>query len=63
MGYLDKTGLTYFWGKIKAYISGLTANDVGAIAKPSSASSGQFLVFNGTEWVAQTLQSWQGGSY
>lgn len=22
--YLDKTGLTYFWGKIKSYIAGLT---------------------------------------
>lgn len=29
--YLDTTGLTYFWGKIKAYISGL-----GFYTKPST---------------------------
>lgn len=35
----------------------------GYIAKPSTASSGQFLVYNGSAWVAQTLATWQGGSY
>ena len=40
-----------------------TAADVGAIAAPSSPSSGQFLVYNGSAWVAQTLATWQGGSY
>lgn len=34
-----------------------------AIPAPSSASAGQFLVYNGTDWVAQTLSTWQGGSY
>lgn len=34
-----------------------------AIPLPSSASSGDFLVYNGTAWVAQTLSTWQGGSY
>ena len=40
-----------------------TANDVGAIPIPASASSGAFLVYNGTAWVAQTLSTWQGGNY
>lgn len=40
-----------------------TAADVGAIAAPSSPSSGQFLVYNGSAWVAQSLSTWQGGSY
>ena len=41
----------------------LSASDVGAIPLPSSASSGQFLVYNGSAWVAQSLSTWQGGSY
>ena len=40
-----------------------SASDVGAIAAPSSPTSGQFLVYNGSAWVAQTLATWQGGSY
>ena len=40
-----------------------SASDVGAIAAPSSANSGDFLVYNGTNWVAQSLSTWQGGSY
>ena len=40
-----------------------TAADVGAIAAPQSASSGQFLVYNGSAWVAMSLSTWQGGSY
>ena len=40
-----------------------TAADVGAIAAPSSPTSGQFLVFNGSAWTAMTLATWQGGSY
>ena len=39
------------------------ASDVGAIATPSSANTGDFLVYNGSAWVAQTLSTWQGGSY
>lgn len=34
-----------------------------AIPAPSSPTSGQFLVYNGTAWVAQTLATWSGGSY
>lgn len=40
-----------------------TASDVGAIAAPESASAGQFLVYDGSAWVAQTLATWQGGAY
>lgn len=40
-----------------------TAADVGAIPAPSSPSSGQFLVYNGSAWVAQTLATWQASSY
>lgn len=35
----------------------------GKISAPSSPATGSFLVYNGTTWVAQTLQTWQGGSY
>lgn len=35
----------------------------GKITAPSSPSSGAFLVYNGSAWVAQTLSTWQGGSY
>lgn len=41
----------------------LDADDVGAIAAPSSPATGAFLVWNGTAWVGQTLSTWQGGSY
>lgn len=40
-----------------------SAGDVGAIPSPSSPDSGAFLVWNGSAWVAQTLSTWQGGSY
>lgn len=40
-----------------------SAADVGAIPAPSSASAGDFLVYNGTAWVAQSLSVWQGGNY
>lgn len=35
----------------------------GAIQAPSSPTSGAFLVWNGTAWVAQTLSTWSGGNY
>lgn len=40
-----------------------TAAQVGAIPAPSSPTTGAFLVWNGSAWVAQTLSTWQGGSY
>jgi hypothetical protein len=33
------------------------------ITAPSSPATGAFLVYNGSAWVAQTLSTWQGGSY
>lgn len=40
-----------------------TASEVGAIAAPASPATGAFLVYDGSAWVAQTLSTWQGGSY
>lgn len=40
-----------------------TASDIGAIALPNNPATGAFLVWNGSAWVAQTLSTWQGGSY
>lgn len=37
--------------------------DAGKIDKPSNPTAGQFLVYNGTAWAAQTLATWQGGNY
>jgi hypothetical protein len=37
-----------------------SASDVGAIAAPSSPTAGQFLVYNGSAWVAQTVPSANG---
>lgn len=33
------------------------------ITAPSAPATGAFLVYNGSAWVAQTLATWQGGSY
>lgn len=38
-----------------------TASQVGAIAAPSSPSSGQFLSWNGSAWVAASLPTYNGG--
>ena len=35
----------------------------GKITAPSSPASGAFLVWDGSNWTAQTLATWQGGSY
>lgn len=40
-----------------------TAADVGAIAAPSSPTVGDFLVYTSNGWAAQSLTTWQGGSY
>lgn len=40
-----------------------TAEDVGAIAAPSSPSTGDFLVWNGTAWVASTIPNANGVSF
>ena len=48
---------------IKTYIGTIpsTAADVGAIAAPSSPTSGQFLQYNGSAWVAASLPTYNGG--
>ena len=40
-----------------------SAADVGAIAAPSSPSSGDFLCWNGFAWEATTVPTYNGGSY
>lgn len=40
-----------------------TAADLGMIAAPSSPATGAFLVWDGSAWAAQTLSTWNGGSY
>lgn len=40
-----------------------TASQVGAISAPSSPATGAFLVWDGSAWTAQTLSTWQGGSF
>lgn len=39
------------------------AGGVTGIPNPSTKSAGDFLIYNGTEWVAQTVATWQGGNY
>jgi hypothetical protein len=40
-----------------------SAADIGAIPAPSNPSSGQFLVYNGTAWAAQTVPNANGGAF
>ena len=40
-----------------------TPSYAGAIASPSSPSVGDFLVYTSNGWAAQSLSTWQGGSY
>lgn len=49
-----------YTGTEAQFAAKLAANDIPA---PSSPASGAFLVWNGSAWVAQTLATWQGGSY
>lgn len=37
-----------------------TASDIGAISAPVSASNGQFLMWNGSAWVASSLPTYNG---
>lgn len=37
-----------------------SASDIGAIAAPSSHTTGQFLKWNGSAWVASNLPVWDG---
>lgn len=40
-----------------------TADDLGVIAAPANPSSGDFLMWDGATWSAQTIQTWTGGDY
>lgn len=56
--------VTLSGNKTAADLSLASAADVAAkITAPSSPATGAFLVYNGSAWVAQTLSTWQGGSY
>ena len=61
-GYTETDPTVPAWAKASSKPT-YTAAEVGAIAAPSSPASGAFLVWNGSAWVAQTLATWQGGSY
>lgn len=46
---------------VGALSSSTTAADIGAIVAPSSPTSGQFLSWNGSAWVAADLPVYTGG--
>lgn len=71
----DETARTALNSKYVKPAGGIPASDLasavqtslgkadGAIPAPASPASGAFLVWNGSAWVAQTLSTWNGGSY
>ena len=54
---------TYSSGTVGDAITDLKSDLNDRIAKPSSPTSGDFLVWSGSAWIAQSLSAWQGGSY
>jgi len=54
---------TYQAGSVGAELQEQNRHLSDKITSPSSPASGAFLVWNGTAWVAQTLATWQGGSF
>lgn len=54
---------TYTDGSVGAELSDQKNAIDQKITSPSSPTTGAFLVWNGTAWVAQTLATWQGGNY
>lgn len=54
---------TYQSGTAGHKLSELSRQLSDKITSPTSPASGAFLVWNGSAWVAQTLATWQGGSY
>lgn len=40
-----------------------SAGDLGVIAAPSNPSAGDFLMYDGDSWDAQSIQMWSGGDY
>lgn len=61
-GYTETDPTVPEWAKAESKPS-YTASEVGAIAAPSSPTSGQFLVYDGSAWAAMSLSAWQGGNY
>lgn len=49
--------------RLDTKISGMENDISDKIGNPSTKSTGDFLVYNGIAWVAQSLSTWQGGSY
>ena len=67
-GPTGATGKTAYQYAVEGGYTGTEAQFATKLAQdnipaPSSPASGAFLVWNGTAWVAQTLSTWQGGSY
>ena len=60
---LDAFGNEYLAGVLRMNCNPDGSGGQSAIPAPSSATSGSFLMFNGTAWVAQELSTWTGGSY
>jgi hypothetical protein len=58
----DETA-TYQSGTAGAALNDLSRQLSDKITSPTSPTTGAFLVWNGTAWVAQTLATWQGGSF
>lgn len=52
-----------YTGTLKSNAIPDDAVDIGAIPAPISPTSGDFLTYNGSAWVAQSLSTWQGGNY
>lgn len=67
--YVQSVSAAYIWLETTAHPTGYWEEfgeplDLsGYIEKPTTASAGQFLVYNGTDWVAQTVPSANGVSF
>lgn len=67
--YVQAVSAAYVWLETTAYPTGYWEEfgepiDLsGYIEKPTTATAGQFLVYNGTDWVAQTVPSANGVSF
>lgn len=67
-GATGATGKTAYQYAVEGGYTGTEAQFADKLAQddipaPSSPASGAFLVWSGSAWVAQTLATWQGGSY
>jgi hypothetical protein len=59
----DTPSIDEIWGLAKLANKIPTAAEIGAIPAPSSPATGAFVMWDGSAWTAQTLSTWQGGSY